>query len=102
MNFGIPDSSIKIICDTLLKIPEIEKAAIFGSRAMGNYKNGSDVDLVIYGSKVTVETINKLSIILNEEVPLPYYFDVVNYESLDNQQMKIHLDTYARIFYTRT
>jgi len=42
-----------MILQELKRRKEIQKAAIFGSRAMGNYKNGSDVDLVIYGPDVT-------------------------------------------------
>ncbi|MBZ4645255.1 MAG: polymerase subunit beta, partial [Clostridia bacterium] len=36
---------------------------------------------------------------LNEELPLPYYFDVVHYESLKHDSLKAHIDTYGRAFY---
>ncbi|WP_069800151.1 nucleotidyltransferase domain-containing protein [Tepidibacillus sp. HK-1] len=84
----------------LSRWPEIEKASIFGSRAMGNYKNGSDVDLVIYGSQLTQEIINHLSVLLNEELPLPYYFDIIHYETLKHRPLKDHIDKYAKCFYS--
>jgi len=88
-----------MIIKALSKWDEIQKAAIFGSRAVGNYRRGSDVDLVIYGAQVTDKIVVRLSTLLNQELPLPYYFDVVHYESLKNEQLRIHIDTYARLFY---
>lgn len=100
MKFGIPEKSMNIILHTLEQFKEIEKASIFGSRALGNYKNGSDIDLVIYGSRVTDEIINFLSIQLNEELPLPYFFDIVHYESLSNKKLKEHIDKFAKTLKT--
>lgn len=51
-NFGISDFSFNCICDTLKKYEDIERALIFGSRAKGNYKKGSDIDLAIYGTEL--------------------------------------------------
>jgi len=100
MKFGIPEKSINMIIRVLLCLPEIEKASVFGSRAIGNYKNGSDFDLVIYGPKVTEKTVSSLSVQLNEELPLPYFFDIVHYESLTNEDLKSHIDTCAKSFYS--
>lgn len=101
MRFGISENSLALILESLAQWREIEGASIFGSRAMGNYKNGSDIDLVVYGIDVTEEIINKLSVQLNEELPIPYYFDIVHYESLTTTSLKAHIDTYAKTFYKR-
>ncbi|MCD5410424.1 MAG: nucleotidyltransferase domain-containing protein [Clostridiales bacterium] len=99
MRFGIPQKSMKLIIYTLQQKKEIEKASIFGSRSIGNYKSGSDVDIVIYGDSILAETINQISIELNEKLPLPYYFDVIHYESLKHKDLIKHIDEYAKIFY---
>lgn len=101
MNFGIPETSINMIIATLKKWVEIDKTIIFGSRAMGNHKNGSDIDLAIYGSEVTEEIINDVRVELNEELPLPYYFDIVHYEYLTHDELKEHIDTCGKLFYER-
>lgn len=101
MSFGLSEKSLNLILDTLRKRKEIEKAAIFGSRSMGNYKNGSDIDLVIYGENITSEITNSISVDLNEILPLPYYFDVVHYNSLDHAGLKEHIDKYGTEFYKR-
>ncbi|WP_129595748.1 nucleotidyltransferase domain-containing protein [Anaerophilus nitritogenes] len=99
MKFGIPDKSMSLIIDTFLEIKEVEKAAIFGSRAMGNYKKGSDVDIVIYGKLITPEIVNQISIELNEKLPLPYYFDIIHYEFLKHEGLKRHIDKFAKNIY---
>ena len=97
--FGIPEKSMGLIRGALAACTEIDKASIFGSRAMGNYKNGSDVDLVVYGPGITPQMLNHLSIQLNEELPLPYYFDLVHYETLPHGALKEHINEYAKCFY---
>lgn len=101
MKFGISENSMAFILEALAQWKEIEGAAMFGSRAMGNYKNGSDIDLVVYGNDVTEEIISKLSVRLNQELPVPYYFDIVYYESLTNLSLKAHIDKYAKPVYKR-
>ena len=100
MTFGIPEKSMSLIIKSLKKFKEIKKAAFFGSRALGNYKNGSDADIVLYGPNITAKIVNQISIKLNEELPLPYYFDIVHYESLSTEDLKEHIDTYAKKFYS--
>lgn len=101
MSFGISQKSMEMILSALAQREEIEKASIFGSRSMGNYKNGSDIDIAIYGINITAEILNKISIELNEKLPLPYYFDVVHYESLKHEGLKEHIDKFGKSFYNR-
>lgn len=98
MSFGISTQSMELILNAISKYEVIERASIFGSRSIGNYKNGSDVDIAIYGRLVTVEVVNGLSIELNEILPLPYYFDIVHYESLKHEGLKKHIDDFGVCF----
>ncbi|MEA1962384.1 MAG: nucleotidyltransferase domain-containing protein [Bacillota bacterium] len=100
MKFGLSTKSIEMIIEALSRWREIEKAAIFCSRSMGNYKQGSDVDLVVYGDEITEEIVQRLSTLLNEELPLPYYFDVLHYETITDIDLKKHIDEYGRLVST--
>lgn len=97
--FGLIDSDLRYIYNALAKFDEIECAIIFGSRAMGNFKRGSDVDIAIKGKTVTANTLYKLSDLLNEVYPLPYFFDIAHYESISNQNLKNHIDIEGKIIY---
>lgn len=96
MKFGISPKSYSLLVDALKQFPEIESAAIFGSRAMGNYKTGSDIDLVLKGRDVTADTAFSVATLLNEKLPLPYYVDVICYSQINNPDLKNHVDTWAQ------
>ena len=95
--FGLSEKAIKIIVDVIQNTPEIEKAIIFGSRALDNYKNGSDVDIALLGENVDENVKLRVSSILNENTPLPYYFDVLNFNSISNNSLKMHIEQFGKV-----
>ncbi len=52
MNHGLWQRDIEEIVQANRRFPEIEEVLLFGSRAKGNYKLGSDVDIAIKGRKI--------------------------------------------------
>lgn len=88
-DFGFKKGDMDIIVGAVSKFPDIIKAAIFGSRAKGTYKPGSDVDIAIWSS--SDESTGPLTGILNDETPLPYKFDVVNYDRTSNEDLKAQI-----------
>ena len=93
--FGLHEADVDMIINALRENIEIERAFIFGSRALGNYKKGSDVDLVVTGHNVTSKTISDLNELLNEVYPLPYFFDILHYENIENEKLKEHIDEHG-------
>jgi len=57
MSFSLSDQALLLIKQAIKQFPEIKKAVIFGSRAMGNYRNGSDVDLAIFGEEKKLKIV---------------------------------------------
>ncbi len=80
---------------------EIEKVLLFGSRAMGNYKPGSDIDLAIFGEKINFETVSRLHGKLNEQLPIPYFVDVVNYNAIELEGLKQHILEEGKVIFRR-
>lgn len=99
--YGLLDRDLKNILKAIAHYPEIDEAVIFGSRAMGNYKKGSDVDLAILGEKINRKVVRRLSEDLNENYPLPYFFDVICYQDLSNEELKKHIDSVGKLIYKR-
>lgn len=99
--FGLIDRDIRYIMEVLQKFDEIETAIIFGSRAMGNYKKGSDIDIAILGKQVTDSTIYKLDDYLNQVYPIPYFFDIINYSSIKNSKLIEHINKEGKIIYSK-
>ncbi len=100
-SFGIYDKSFNLIRESLAEFPEIEKAIIFGSRAMGNHKKGSDIDIAICGENVNHNITSRLNGKLNEELPIPYFVDVVNYNLINLEELKEHIENNGKIIYER-
>ena len=62
MNFGLRPQDLTEIIEMIRQFPDIEEAVIFGSRAKGNYKKGSDVDIAIKGKRSAVRMLPHLPI----------------------------------------
>ena len=99
MRFGLTKHDTDLIIETLAAFAEVEEAVIFGSRAMGHAKRGSDVDLALKGKCLDSPTIARVKFVLEEERPLPYFFDVVHYDALTNPALKAHIDHEGRTLY---
>jgi predicted nucleotidyltransferase len=98
---GLRITDIQYLESVLSQFADIEQCVIFGSRAKGNYRNGSDVDLAIMGNNIHFETISKLSYILNEESPMPYHFDVIHFERIENTDLKEHISRVGIVLYNK-
>lgn len=101
MLYGLQESDLRLIIAATEALPEIEQLILFGSRAKGNQKPGSDVDLAIKGKAVTYDTVLQLTDRLNEQIPLPYYFDVVNYHSIQEPRLTEHIDNVGIVIFDR-
>ncbi len=101
MRFGLSNRDEGYIVEALTNFPEIEKVVVFGSRAMGNNEKGSDVDMAVVGKNITPAMLVRLRSLLNEELPLPYFFDVVHYEKINNENVKRHIDEEGKNLFSR-
>lgn len=100
-NYGISERSFHLLLKTFLSFPEIDEVLLFGSRAKGNFRTGSDIDLAIKGKNVGPDLILKLKSIFNERLPIPYEVDVVGYENLDNKSLQEHIDRAGVVIYNK-
>jgi len=83
------------------RFPEINRVIIFGSRALGTAKPGSDIDLAIDGDNVTRATRLMFYDWLNNESTIPYKTDVVQLNELENPDLKAHIEQKGKIIYDR-
>lgn len=101
MEFGLTEKDLAYIKAVIAEFAEIRQAVIFGSRAKGNFKRGSDVDIAVLGEEVSFSTVARLHARLEEEGPLPYFFDIVDYTHLTQQELREHIDRIGKTIYKR-
>ena len=100
MKFGLKEETIDKINSVFEKLPEVHEVIIYGSRAKGNYRAGSDIDLTLKGENLTS---NILSAIANEidELNTPYLFDISIFEKLNARDLEEHINRVGQVFYSK-
>ncbi len=98
--FGLDDRTVKMIRQFLQVEPEVLEARVYGSRAMGNYRPGSDIDLAIWTNSAHDISFHVKAML--EALPTPYMFDVTDYNRISHQPLKDHIDRVGKLFYRRT
>ncbi|MGE4398145.1 MAG: nucleotidyltransferase family protein [Campylobacterales bacterium] len=94
---GLSEAELETLRAVFARFPQIEEVVLFGSRAQGTHRPSSDVDLAIKGKAITLDTLAKLRYILEEETNLPYFFDVVIYDKVENEALKRVIDEKGKI-----
>lgn len=100
--YGLLDRDISYIVKAVQDVESIKSVILFGSRAMGNYKKGSDIDLALVGEGITQQEIYKVFDLLNEVYPVPYFFDIVHYENITNEELRTHINTLGKVIWGRS
>lgn len=100
MQFGLKEHTIEKIKQVFIKYPQIEKVVIYGSRAKGNYKTGSDIDLTIKGKEINLSLLNKLENEL-DDLFLPYTFDISIYKHIKNKSLIEHIERLGLCFFEK-
>jgi predicted nucleotidyltransferase len=97
--FGLPDSAIKRIRTVFAKYDEIKKVILYGSRAKGNYRLGSDVDLCIEGESLSLTQLLNIENEL-DDLLLPWKIDLSLKHKIDNPSLLQHIRDNGIIFYS--
>ena len=97
---GIPQKTIAKIQQVFKQYPVVNKVSHYGSRAKGNFRTGSDIDLVIMSDSLSYD---QLITIENEldDLLLPYKIDLSLLEKIDNRDLVEHIHRVAIDFYER-
>lgn len=98
--FGLKEADIQKIRDIFSRHSEVKKAILYGSRAKGNFKNGSDIDLTLIGG--TALTLNLLYKIMEEldNLLLPYSIDLSIFSNITDADVIEHIKRVGVTFYS--
>lgn len=97
---GLNNEVVEAINGIFAKHGAIEKVLIYGSRAKGNFKPSSDIDLSIIGENLDTELLQSIEFDL-DDLLLPYKFDISIYEKINNPAFLEHINRNGIIFYTK-
>ena len=100
MNHGLSSDTVAAIHRVLRLHPAVEKAVLYGSRAMGNYKPGSDIDLTLFGDALNTQELMNLDDEL-DDLLLPYRIDLSLYAKINHDDLLNHIQRVGQVFYQR-
>lgn len=98
MPYGLNAETVAQIHGVLARYPEVEQALLYGSRAKGNYRDGSDIDLCLVGETLTLTQMLKIENEL-DDLLLPYKIDLSLFHVLDNAELIDHIRRAGVVFY---
>ncbi len=99
-NIGLNEKEISSIKAIFSKYENIDHVILYGSRAKGNFKPASDIDLALLGSNISPTQINEIESEM-DELLLPYKFDISVFDSIDNPDLKKQILQTGLLFYKK-
>ena len=97
---GLAEKTVARITSVLKSFPQVEKAVLFGSRAKGTYRRGSDVDLALIGDHLDLRTIGRIGSAL-DDLPLPYRFSLIAFGPRTDPEVASHIRRVGKPIFER-
>lgn len=101
MNHGLSLSTVEKIRAVLARYPQVEQAILYGSRAKGNFRHGSDIDLTLRGgADLTLRVLYRILDDL-DELLLPYTIDLSIWNDIGDPDVLAHIRRVGVLFYQK-
>src|SRR5690606_25330131 len=97
---GLKQDYLQSMSEVFAKFPEIHGVILYGSRAKGNYKSYSDIDISLLGS-IDLSLQNKIEVEL-DDLLLPYVFDVSVLAKIKNKDLVDHIERVGIPIYSKS
>ena len=99
MQYGLSEKTLNTLYSIFCKYPDIEQVILYGSRAKGNYRSGSDIDVTIKTRKdFNFTDLLRISGDFDDS-DMPYFVDVSVYDKLSNLDLKAHIDRVGKVLF---
>jgi predicted nucleotidyltransferase len=100
-NYGLDEKILSSLCNCFEQIELIEKVILYGSRAKGNYKRGSDIDITLFGKNLTLNNSVYPLMEIIEELLLPYSFDISIFSHIKDEKLIEHINRVGKMLYKK-
>jgi predicted nucleotidyltransferase len=88
--FGLDSKTIETLQHVFQKYTGIQKVLIYGSRAMGKHKPGSDIDLTLIAPDYGTDELLKIETEI-DDLLLPYIVDLSLFHQIENKNFIEHI-----------
>ena len=98
--YGLLEKDINSIISILRLNIKIDKIVLFGSRAKGNYNDGSDIDIAVKGKNLKLDDILNAKVSF-DSLSLPYKIDLIIYDRVEEVELINHIDRIGLVLYEK-
>lgn len=99
--FGLSEQVFHLLHGVFASFPDIDEVIIFGSRAKGAFREGSDIDLAIVVPGFTYDDLLRLKVAI-DDLTLLYQLDVLDFDKIENEALKQHILRVGQVFYKKS
>ena len=100
MLYGLSRDIVVRVNKIFMQYEQVKEVVLYGSRAKGTFKPGSDIDLTLKGDDLNLKVLNKIGLDL-DELLLPYIFDISIYSHITNKDLLDHIERVGLVFYRK-
>ncbi len=97
---GLSNKEISSIQAVFSNYRQIKEVLLYGSRAMGDFKPASDIDLALKGENIDLSLQSKIEFDL-DDLMFPCKFDITIYEKIKNPELLEHINRIGKSIYKR-
>ncbi len=98
--FGLSSRALVLLRGVFASYPSVDKAIVYGSRAKGNYRPGSDIDMTLEGSALTLDDLFRIETAL-DDLMLPWNIDLSLISHIDNPTLLEHIARLGKVLWAR-
>jgi uncharacterized protein len=96
--FGLSDRTMQTLQGIFAKQPAVRQAIVYGSRAKGNYREGSDIDISLNAPELSFTSLAEMMGAL-EDSEIPYLVDLSKLQDIKNPALIDHIQRVGKVFY---
>lgn len=100
MMYGLKDEHINKMLSVFVNYSEIDKVILYGSRAKGDFRNGSDIDLSLVGDELNSDILSRLESDF-DDLLLPYKIDISIFNKIDNLDLISRINRIGVVLYKK-
>lgn len=96
---GLPENAVRKLREVLRKHPDVSRVTLYGSRALGSYRENSDIDLTLHGENLQHSHFLAIERDI-DDLLLPWKTDLSIFHEIDNQELLGHITRVGIPFYS--
>ena len=100
MTDGLKERHRKAVIEIIAGNARVERAVLFGSRAAGTHRPASDVDVALFGERLSASDQASLAAAI-EELTIPQRVQLLLYGTVDSADLRTHIETQGVEWYRR-